>query len=140
MTQNLFKVNPNLLISCRVRIVSKLPALQKTSKQTYDSKCHNGRTPERTAQSVTGDFIFTKPTHNSCFPYSRVILVGMGLIEGFPQIWRTWIVRNSRGHYSTQVSFNSHNAHCYFFMHCTTILCTKKTCIFATLTVYTCCT
>ena len=98
----------------------------------YGSKCHSGRM----VLSVRVDFIFTKPSHSSCFPYYRVILVEIRLIKGFLQIWRTWIVQNSQRHYLTQVSFNSHNACCYFSMHCTTILYTKKTCIFATLTTY----
>jgi hypothetical protein len=41
----------------------------EVSQQTYSPE------PGRTVQSVTGDFIFTKPSHNSCFPYSRIVLV-----------------------------------------------------------------
>jgi hypothetical protein len=48
--------------------------------RTYGPKCHS----RHTAQSVTGDSIFTKPSHSSYFPYSRVVLVGIRLIEGFP--------------------------------------------------------
>jgi hypothetical protein len=51
----------------------------KTSKWTYGPKCHS----KRTAHNVIEDFIFTKPSNNSCFPYSRVVLVGIELIEGF---------------------------------------------------------
>jgi hypothetical protein len=42
--------------------------------------------PERghTVQSVTGDFIFTNRHIALCIPYSRVVLVEIGLIEGFP--------------------------------------------------------
>jgi hypothetical protein len=69
-----------------------------------------GLEPGHTAQSVTGNFIFTKPSHSSYFPYSRVFLVEIRLIEGFPQIWRTRIVRNFRRRVTTQVSFNLHNA------------------------------
>jgi hypothetical protein len=49
----------------------------KVSQQTY------GPEPGHTIQSVTGDFIFTKPSHSSCFPYSREFLVEIGLIKGF---------------------------------------------------------
>jgi hypothetical protein len=106
----------------------------KVSYRTYSPE------PKRMVQDVTRDIIFIQPSHHSCFPYSRVVLVKIGLIEGFPQIWRTQIVWNSRRHVTTLVSFNSHNACYYFSMHCTTILCTKKTCIFVTLIVYTRCT
>jgi hypothetical protein len=92
------------------------------------------------AQSVIGDFIFTKLSHYSCFLYFIVVLVEIRLIEDFSQIWRTRIVRNSWRRVMTQVIFNSHNARCNFFMHCMAILCTKKTCIFATFIIYTCCT
>jgi hypothetical protein len=51
----------------------------KTLKWTYGLKCHS----ERTAHNVIEDFIFTKPSNNSCFPYFRVVLVGIELIEGF---------------------------------------------------------
>ena len=40
--------------------------------------------PDGTVQSVIGGFIFSKPSHSSYFPYSRVVLVGIGLIKGFP--------------------------------------------------------
>jgi hypothetical protein len=88
-------------------------------------------------QIVIGELHFYQPSHSSCFPCSKVVLVEVGLIEGFPHIWRIRISWTTQRHYSTQVSFNSHNARCYFSMHCTSILCTKKTCIFATLIVYT---
>jgi hypothetical protein len=45
--------------------------------------------PRRSVQSVTEDFIFTKPFHSSCFLYSRVVLVEIRLIEGFPQILKS---------------------------------------------------
>jgi hypothetical protein len=48
--------------------------------RTYGPKCHS----RHMDQSVTGDYIFTKPSHSSYFPYSRVVLVGIRLIEGFP--------------------------------------------------------
>ena len=38
----------------------------------------------------TGKPYFHLPSHSSCFPYFRVVLVELGLIKGFPQIWRTW--------------------------------------------------
>jgi hypothetical protein len=81
-------------------------------------------------QYVVGKPYFHQPSHSSCFPYFRVILVEIGLIEGFPQIWRTRIFWSIQRRFSIQVSFNSHNAHCYFLMHCTFILCIEKTCIF----------
>ena len=83
---------------------------------------------------------FHLPSHSSCFPYFRVILVGLGLIEGFPQIWRTRTFRSIRRHLSIQVNFNSHNAHCYFSMHYTSILYIEKTCIFYNSPLCTYCT
>jgi hypothetical protein len=100
--------NDVLLENLRACTVSRLDIRSKVSQQTYCAKLGP------TVQSMTGDFIFMKPSHSSCFPYSRVFLVEIRLIEGFPQIWRTQIVRNSQRHYSTQLSFNSHNARCYF--------------------------
>ena len=47
------------------------------------------------------------------FSYSRVALVEIGLMEGFPQILRTLKLWNTWKCYSIQVSFNSHNARCY---------------------------
>jgi hypothetical protein len=96
--------------------VEKNEALPKTSKWTY------GFETERTVQSIIADvrsecdmgLYFHQPSHSSCFPCFKVILVEIRVIEGFPQIWRTWIIWNSRKHYSIQVSFNSHNAQCYF--------------------------
>jgi hypothetical protein len=50
--------------------------------RAYSPKCH-----KRTySQCMTEDFIFTKPSHGSYFSYSRVVLVNLGLIKGFPQI------------------------------------------------------
>ena len=40
-------------------------------------------------QSVIGKLHFYHPSHSSCFPYSRAVLVEIWLIEGFSQIWRT---------------------------------------------------
>jgi hypothetical protein len=57
------------------------------------------------------------------------------LIEGFPHIWETRIVWNTRKCYSTQVSCNSHNAH--YFPCIAQLFCMPKTCIFITLTMYT---
>jgi hypothetical protein len=62
-------------------------------------------------QCAAGKPYFHQPSHSSCFPYFIVVLVELGLIEGFPQIWRTRIFRSI---FSIQVSFNSLNAHCYF--------------------------
>jgi hypothetical protein len=42
-------------------------------------------------QCVTGKPYYHQPSHNSRFPCFRVVLVELGLIEGFSQIWRTWI-------------------------------------------------
>jgi hypothetical protein len=53
--------------------VEKMRFSLNTLKWTYGPKCHS----KRTAQNVTWDFIFTKLSSNSCFPYSRVVLVGM---------------------------------------------------------------
>ena len=63
---------------------------------------------------VTGKPYFHLQSHSFYFPYFGVVLVELELIEGFPQIWRTQIFRNIRRCFSIQVSFNSHNAHCYF--------------------------
>jgi hypothetical protein len=57
---------------------------------------------------------FHQTSHHSCFPYFKVVLVELGLVEGFSQIWRTWIFQSFQRRLSTQVSFNSNNAHCYF--------------------------
>ena len=95
----------------------------KTSEQTYGVKI--GCTAQSVTadvqprvqtygQSVTGEHHFYQPSHSSYFPCSRVVLVEVGLIEGFPQIWRPWITWITQRRYSTQVSFNSHNAQCYF--------------------------
>ena len=48
----------------------------RTRARTYD-------------QCETGKPYFHLPSHSSYFPYFRVILVKLGLIEGFSQIWRT---------------------------------------------------
>jgi hypothetical protein len=40
-------------------------------------------------QCVAGKPYFRQPSHSSCFPYFIVVLVELGLIEGFLQIWRT---------------------------------------------------
>jgi hypothetical protein len=82
------------------------------------------------SQCVTGKPYFHQPSNCSYFPYFKVVLVKLGLIEGFQQIWRTRIFWIFRRRLSIQVSFSSHNAHCYFSMHCTSILCIKKICIF----------
>jgi hypothetical protein len=37
-------------------------------------------------QCVTKKPYFHQPSYNSCFPYFIVVLVELGLIEGFPQI------------------------------------------------------
>jgi hypothetical protein len=81
-------------------------------------------------QCVTGKPYFHQKSHSSRFPYFRVVLVELGLIEDFLQIWRTWIFQSIQRRFSIHVSFNSHNAHCYFPMHCTSILCIEKTYIF----------
>jgi hypothetical protein len=41
----------------------------EVSQKRYNPK------PESTVQSVIGDFIFTKTSHSSCFPYSIIVLV-----------------------------------------------------------------
>jgi hypothetical protein len=40
-------------------------------------------------QCMTRKPYFHQLSRSSCFPYVRVVLVKLGLIEGFPQIWRT---------------------------------------------------
>ena len=57
---------------------------------------------------------FHLPSQSSCSPYFRVVLVELGLIEGFSEIWRTQTFRSIQRRLLIQVSFNSHNAHCYF--------------------------
>jgi hypothetical protein len=69
---------------------------------------------------VPGKPYFHQTSHSSCFPWFRVFLVELGLIKGFSQIWRTQIFQSFRRRLSTKVSFNSHNAHCYFL--CTACL------------------
>jgi hypothetical protein len=58
--------------------VEKMRFSLKTSKLTY------GLEIGRMVQSVIGDFIFTKSSQSSYFPYSRIVLVEIELIEGFP--------------------------------------------------------
>ena len=89
---------------------------------------------------VIGKPYFHLLSHSSYFPHFRVVLVELGLIEGFPQIWRIRTFRSFRRHLSIQVSFNSHNAHCYFPMHYTSILYIEETCIFYNSPVCTYCT
>jgi hypothetical protein len=75
--------------------VEKMKFSLKASEQTY------GLTTEHTVQSITADvrpraqtyglecdrgLYFHQLSHSSCFPYSRVVLVEIGLIEGFSQI------------------------------------------------------
>jgi hypothetical protein len=78
--------------------------------------------------------------HSSCFPYFRVVLVELRLIEDFSQIWRTRIFWSIQWHFSIQVSFNSHNAHCYFPCIAHLFCASRKHAYFTTLTVYTYCT
>ena len=81
-------------------------------------------------QCETGKPYFHLPSHSSYFPYFRFILVELGLIEGFPQIWRTQAFRNIRRRLLIQVSFNLHNAHCYFSHALHIYFIYWKTCIF----------
>jgi hypothetical protein len=60
--------------------------------QTYGPECDKG-------------LYFHRLSYTSCFPYSRVVLVEIRLIEDFPQIWRTRIIWNSRRYVMTQLSF-----------------------------------
>jgi hypothetical protein len=80
---------------------------------------------------------FHQTSHSSCFPYLVVVLVELRLIEGFSQIWRTQIFQSFRRHISIQVSFNSHNAHCYFLCTARLFCVPNKHAYFTTLTVYT---
>jgi hypothetical protein len=81
--------------------VKKMRFSLKTLERTY------GLETERTLRSITVDIqprartygpecdrelYFHQQSHSSCFPYSRVVLVEIGLIEGFSHIWRTQIV------------------------------------------------
>jgi hypothetical protein len=106
-----------------------------------DVRCYARRTARRDTvdvrplvgtygQCVTGKPYFHQTSHSSCFPYFRVVLVELGLIEDFSQIWRTQIFRSIQRRFLIHVIFNSHNAHCYFPMHYTSILCIEKTYIF----------
>jgi hypothetical protein len=87
------------------------------SRRSSHKECslHSVRPRARTyIQSVIRELHFYQLSHISYFSFSRVVLIEVGLIEGFPQIWKTWISWITQRHYSTQVSFNSHNAQCYF--------------------------
>ena len=94
------------------------PTYRMYGIMTGCTACHdtmNVRTRAWTyGQCVTGKPYFHLPSHRSCFSYFRVILVKLWLIEDFSQICRTRIFRNIQRHFSIQVSFNSHNAYCYF--------------------------
>jgi hypothetical protein len=61
--------------------------------------------------------------------------VELGLIEGFPQILRTRTFWSFQKRVSTQVSFNSHNAHCYFSCTARLFYVPSKHAYFTTLTV-----
>jgi hypothetical protein len=45
-------------------------------------------------QCEAGKPYFHQTSHRSCFPCFRVVLVELGLIEGFSHIWRTRIFRS----------------------------------------------
>ena len=47
-------------------------------------------------QCEIGKPYFHIPSHNSCFSYFGFILVELGLIEGFSQIWRTQTFQSIR--------------------------------------------
>jgi hypothetical protein len=66
--------------------------------------------------------------------------VELGLIESFPQIWRTRTFWSFQRRVSTQVSLNSHNAHCYFPCTARLFCVPRKHAYFTTLTVCTYCT
>jgi hypothetical protein len=82
---------------------------------------------------------FHQTSHSSYFPYFIVVLVELGLIEGFSQIWRTRIFRIFRRHLLIKVSFNSYNTHCYFSCTACLFCLPNKHAYFTTLTVYTYC-
>jgi hypothetical protein len=90
-------------------------------------------------QCAAGKPYFHQTSYSSCFPYFRVVLVELRLIEGFPQIWSTQIFQSFRRRLSIQVSFNSHNAHCYFPYIACLFCIPSKHAYFTTLTVYTYC-
>jgi hypothetical protein len=54
-------------------------------ERTYGLKCHSRRTAPgpKVRPECDKDFSFTKLSHRSYFPYSRVVLVEIRLIEGF---------------------------------------------------------
>jgi hypothetical protein len=73
------------------------------------------RTRARTyGHCLAGKPYFRQKSDSLWSPWFRAVIVGIGLIEGFSQIWRTRTIWSFQRHVSTQVSFNSHNAHCYF--------------------------
>jgi hypothetical protein len=92
--------------------------------------------PERTVSVWQENHIFTKRLIAPVF----LVLVKLWLIEGFSQIWRTRTFRSFRRCLSIQVSFNSHNAHCYFPCIARLFCVSSKHVYFITLTVYTYCT
>jgi hypothetical protein len=96
--------------------------------------------PGRTLTVWQGNPIFTNMSHSSYFPWFRVVLVELGLIEGFPQIWKTRTFWSLRRRVSIQVSFNSHNAYCYFPCTAHLFCVPSKHEYFTTLTVCTYCT
>jgi hypothetical protein len=99
------------------------------------------RTQARTyGHYVAGKPYFHQTSHSSCFPYFIVVLVELGLIESFSQIWRTQIFWSFQRHLLIQVSFNSHNAHCYFSCIACLFCVPSKHAYFTTLTIYTYCT
>jgi hypothetical protein len=91
-------------------------------------------------QCVAGKPYFHQPSHSSCFPYFRVVLVELGLIEGFSHIWKTQIFWSFRRRLSIQVSFNSHDAHYYFPCAAHLFCVSRKHVYFTILIVYTYCT
>jgi hypothetical protein len=58
------------------------------------------RTRAESTVSVWQENPILPMSHSSSFPYFIVVLVELGLIEGFSQIWRTQIFRSFRRHLS----------------------------------------
>jgi hypothetical protein len=58
------------------RMVQSIIVDKRLRARTYGPECDRG-------------LYFHQQSHRSYFPDSRVVLVEIGIIEGFPQIWRT---------------------------------------------------
>jgi hypothetical protein len=88
-------------------------------------------------QCVEGKPYFHQPSHSFCFPYFRIVLVELGLIEGFPQIWRSFRVFGDA--YRSRWVLTHIMLIAIFPCTAHLVCVSRKNAYFTTLTVYTYC-